>query len=791
MACIIPHIFLFLPSIIYAQSDSMLYIGSFLIAGDPSSSPWRSPADEFAFGFKQVEGDLFLLSIWYNKLDEKSIVWYAIHDQNPAPRGSKLEVTASNGLLLQSSQGGEPWKPSPISGVVAFGKINDDGNLVLLDSNSNTVWESFKQPANILLPTQTIEVNDLLSSRKSQNSYALGKFQLRLSEGNLVLNIISLPSTYTYEPYHVIQAYEGNQIVFDKGGFLYIMQKNGTRVNISEPESAYPANTHYYQVTLNFDGVITVSHHTRNPSAFNATWMDFKKIPHNICVTMRGNYSSGICGYNSICTLNNDQRPSCKCPPGYSLIDPNNKYSDCKPNIQPTCEGDENNLTNNLYSLRVLPNTNWPTQDYELFWPFTVEECKNACLLDCFCVVAVYRDNSCWKKKLPLSNGREDNNETSVSYLKLSTSSIGQGFDLPMPKGKKKPNTLVLVLSTLLGSFVLIVLILVSLICRGYTFDHKKQLMGNFHPRESFGSSMQKFTFKELSEATNEFEEELGRGSCGIVYKGTMEIGPIAVKKFHMSEDGEKEFKTEINVLGQTHHKNIVRLFGYCDDNKIYFLIYEFMSNDNLARFLFSDTKPSWDIRTKITYGIARGLSYLHDECNTQIIHCDIKPQNVLLDECYNSKISDFGLAKLPKMDQSRTRIETNIKGTTGYIAPDWFKSTLVTTKVDVYSFGVLLLDIICCRRNGEDVEVSEEGREILADWAYDCFEQGRLNVLVEGDLEAIGDKERLERFVKVAIWCIQEDTSRRPTMKEVMYMLEEVVPVSTPPSPCPFNSIC
>ncbi|XP_050936780.1 G-type lectin S-receptor-like serine/threonine-protein kinase LECRK3 isoform X1 [Cucumis melo] len=790
MACMIPHIFLLLPLVVYAQSNSMLNVGGSLIAGDASASPWISPADHFAFGFREVDDGLFLLCIWYNKIDEKTIVWFAQHDQNPVPKGSKVEVTASNGLLLKSSQGGELWKSGPTSSVVAFGTIYDTGNLVLLDSNTTPLWESFNQPVDTLLPTQKMEVNNFLSSRKSQNTYSLGKFQLRFSEGNLVLNTRSLPTTYAYEPYHVIQAFEGNQVVFDEDGFLYIMQRNGKRVNISEPEGTYPANTHYYQVTLNFDGVISVSHHSRNPSAFNATWMHFKKIPNNICVAMRGNLSSGVCGYNSICTLNNDQRPSCKCPPGYSLIDLNDKYSDCKPNIQPICEGGEKNLINDLYSLQDLPNTDWPTQDYELFKPFTVEECKNACLLDCFCVVVVYRDNSCWKKKLPLANGRKDSSERSISFLKLrrNISSIGQDSNLPRSKGKKNQDTLVLVLSILLGSSLLIILVLASFISRGFIYHRRKKHTSDFLPRGNFGS-MQKFTFKELREATNGFKEELGRGSCGIVYKGVTEVGSIAVKIFnHMFEDSEKEFKTEVIVVGEAHHKNITRLHGYCDDGKKCMLVYEFLSNGSLASFLFGDTKLSWDLRTKITYGIARGLLYLHEECNTEIIHCDIKPQNVLLDEHYNPKISDFGLAKLLKIDQSRNRVETNIKGTTGYIAPDWFKSTPLTTKVDVYSFGVLMLEIICCRRNG-DMEVYEQGREILVDWAYDCYQQGRLDVLVEGDFEAIDDMGRLERFVMVAIWCIQEDPSQRPTMRQVIPMLEGIVPVSTPPSPCPFSS--
>ena len=170
-----------------------------------------------------------------------------------------------------------------------------------------------------------------------------------------------------------------------------------------------------------------------------------------------------------------------------------------------------------------------------------------------------------------------------------------------------------------------------------------------------------------------------------------------------MFQDNEKEFKAEVNVIGQTHHKNLVRLIGYCDEKQHRLLVYEFMQNGTLASFLFDGLKPSWHQRTQIAFGIARGLFYLHEGCSTHIIHCDIKPQNVLLDEYYNARISDFGLAKLLVINQSQTK--TAIRGTKGYVAPDWFRSAPISVKVDVYSFGVLLLEIVCCRKN---VEVSE-----------------------------------------------------------------------------------
>ncbi|KAL5760563.1 hypothetical protein ACOSQ2_019401 [Xanthoceras sorbifolium] len=163
-----------------------------------------------------------------------------------------------------------------------------------------------------------------------------------------------------------------------------------------------------------------------------------------------------------------------------------------------------------------------------------------------------------------------------------------------------------------------------------------------------------------------------------------------------MEHEGEREFKTEVSVIGQTHHKNLVRLLGYCDEGEHRLLVYEYMSNGSLASFLFGISRPNWNQRVQIVLGIARGLMYLHEECSTQIIHCDIKPQNILLDEYLTARISDFGLAKLLLADQTRAA-RTGRRGTIGYFAPEWFRKASISVKVDVYSFGVMLLEIKCC----------------------------------------------------------------------------------------------
>ncbi|KAL4198166.1 hypothetical protein AMTRI_Chr03g138830 [Amborella trichopoda] len=188
------------------------------------------------------------------------------------------------------------------------------------------------------------------------------------------------------------------------------------------------------------------------------------------------------------------------------------------------------------------------------------------------------------------------------------------------------------------------------------------------------------FRYARLQEATHDFKEVLGRGSFGSVYKGILDLGhrvEIAVKQLDkVVERGEKEFRTEVSVIGQTHHKNLVRLLGFCDEGDHRLLVCEFIQNGSLANFFFGPTRPNWSQRVQLALGIARGILYLHEECESPIIHCDIKPQNILLDKFYNPKVADFGLAKL--LQQNETRTITTSRGTNGYVAPEWFRNVSV-----------------------------------------------------------------------------------------------------------------
>ena len=291
------------------------------------------------------------------------------------------------------------------------------------------------------------------------------------------------------------------------------------------------------------------------------------------------------------------------------------------------------------------------------------------------------------------------------------------------------------------------------------------------------------FSYHELDSATDGFKEELGKGSFGAVYKGTMSKGgkTIAVKRLEKAaEEGEREFRAEITAIARTHHKNLVQVLGFCIEGSRKLLVYEYMNNGSLADLIFkAERRPIWKERIRIALDVARGLLYLHEESEIRIIHCNIKPQNILMDDNWTAKISDFGFAKLLMPNQSRATM--GAEGTSAYLAPEWENNSLIISlKADIYSFGVVILEIVCCRKSIE-INVSTADEIILSNWVYNCFAVGELEKLVEDENV---DFQQLERTVKVGLWCVQEDPALRPSMKNVILMLEGTVDIPVPPSP-------
>ncbi|XP_044476718.1 G-type lectin S-receptor-like serine/threonine-protein kinase LECRK2 [Mangifera indica] len=763
-------------------SAANISVGSSLsTTGDNSSR--LSPLGHFAFGFRQLNNsNHFLLAIWFNKIPENTIVWYADGD-NPAPRGSKVELT-TQGLLLKDPENQIIWSTSPSTEVADEAAMLDTGNFVLIGNDCNYVWQSFKDPRDTILRTQRLDLGSMLVSKLTETNFSKGRFELHFTNGNLELNPVAWPTRFNYKPYYTSNTYSadssesGHQLVFDELADIYIVKTNEAIVQLWE-NLTYSAD-YYYRATLDFDGSFAEFAYPRTSDG-NQAWWRLRAVPENMCLAIFHDIGRGGCGFNSYCTFGNG-RYNCNCPDGYVFVDPTNRFSDCRPTFRQGCEANGGSRDpEELYQMREVKDVNWPLGDYERLEPYTQTMCEKDCLHDCSCAAVIFRANRCWKKRFPLSNGRLEPNSFSKALLKVRKGDSPESANSGSNKG-----ILTLLGAVFLGGSVFFnVLLLVALCLIVFLLPKRQYGNHNFKDSTMAESNLRFFTYNELSEATDDFKEELGRGSFGIVYKGVFRTGSgnaIAVKKLDkLAQEKEREFKTEVSAIGRIHHKNLVQLLGYCDEGTNRLLVYEVMSNGTLANILFALPRPDWNLRVRISLEIAKGLVYLHEECNVPIIHCDIKPQNILLDHYFNAKISDFGLSKLLLSDQSRTR--TMIRGTRGYVAPEWFKNVPVSAKVDVYSYGVMLLEIICCRRSVE-METEEERKAILTDWVYDCYVEGRVDALVNEDEMAMADKCRLQKWLMVAIWCIQEDPSKRPTMKMVLHMFEGYLEV--PKSPCP-----
>ncbi|KAF3451339.1 hypothetical protein FNV43_RR07434 [Rhamnella rubrinervis] len=286
------------------------------------------------------------------------------------------------------------------------------------------------------------------------------------------------------------------------------------------------------------------------------------------------------------------------------------------------------------------------------------------------------------------------------------------------------------------------------------------------------------FTLRQLKAATNNFDSanKIGEGGFGIVYKDQLSDGTaIAVKQLSSkSRQGNQEFVTEIGMISGLQHPNLVKLYGCCVEGNHLLLVYEYMENNSLARALFGSEKNNlildWPTRHKICVGIARGLAFLHEESALKIVHRDIKATNVLLDGDLNAKISDFGLAKLH--EEEKTHISTRIAGTIGYMAPEYALWGYLTEKADVYSFGIVALEI-ASGKSSTYYRTENDQRVCLLDYVLLLQSRGKLLEIVDPTLGTEFDKEETEKIIKVALLCTNASPALRPTMSEVVSMLE------------------
>lgn len=526
----------------------------------------------------------------------------------------------------------------------------------------------------------------------------------------------------------------------------------------------------------------------------------------------------GTCGENSICLYDaSNFSTSCVCPPGYTK----GAGDSCRLKIP----------------LRNLDRTKFLRLDFVNFTgglnqsdirTANFSTCEGECLSkpDClgfmfkydgsnFCVLQLGRMfDGYWspgsERAMFLRVDESEDEESSFTGMtSLMQTMCPVRLRLPQPREESTSTT---------RNIVIVCSLFVAELLSGafffWTFLKKyikyRDMARTFGMEVMPSGGPKRFSYAELKDATNNFSNPIGKGGFGVVYMGKLSDGRVvAVKTLKNIGGGDADFWAEVTIIARMHHLNLVRLWGFCAEKGSRILVYEYVPNGSLDEFLFqivnggsleseedtaltlgSNNKPilDWNIRYRIALGVARAIAYLHEECLEWVLHCDIKPENILLGDDFCPKVSDFGLAKLKKKEDMISM--SRIRGTPGYMAPEWTRPDQITSKADVYSYGLVLLEIVSGSRNFLQLDSKVESDQwFLPGWAFDkVFKEMNVDEILDHRIKHMYDSrahfDMINRMVKTAMWCLQERPEARPSMGKVAKMLEGTVEITQPDKP-------
>ncbi|KAL6868230.1 hypothetical protein ACP4OV_015075 [Aristida adscensionis] len=646
-----------------------------------------------------------------------------------------LSVSQEGVLHIRSMTGSDyfSWFSPYIrtTSISAVAVLLDDGNLVVRDqlNDSMVIWQSLDHPTDVLLAGGHLGFNRITGNNVSLVSYSDPDSLGLWSQYTLSMDT-------TRRRGFIIQQNQ-NQFV---GSFPRWMDIH------EDGDSALTFNDAHTYIRFDKFGILRFA---KLGECSSVIW----SAPGSVC-------DFGYCGPKNLCKMSG----TCICPVGFDLVDAEawtNSY--CSRKVPLNCEGTfiGAKAFYPIGGIRKYPQ-NARTLDVK-----SMGECQSTCLEDCNCTAFAY-NTTCLLWFFELQNTEVFGSVVSQMYVRVGTKQ--QQSSSALLSFKEKGIVLLVI-----GVLALIV------ICLALLWRCRRRLL-KARMADS-NENITVFSFEQIKNSTKSFSDKLGEGGFGCVYKGTMPVSTaVAVKNLKRLDKGDKEFRTEVQTIGMINHTNLVRLLGFCADGNRRLLVYEYMVNGSLNSHLFltSSAKLSWELRYHVALGTARGLAYLHEECKDCIVHCDMKPDNILLDEQFCPKIADFGMAKLHSRDVSR--VLTTMRGTIGYLAPEWISGVPITHKADVYSYGMVLLEIISGRRNSE--KIMEGNFTYFPSYAAVKVNEGDVMCLLDRSLEGNADAEQLSRACRIACWCIQDAEDHRPTMGQVVHMLEGVMDVEVPPVP-------
>ncbi|CAN6227325.1 unnamed protein product [Urochloa humidicola] len=684
------------PAYAAADGSSTLTEGSSLISGERLVS--RN--GKFALGFFQTGSSKsslnttlpnWYLGIWFNKIPKFIAVWVANRDApitEPSLNLSKLTFSGDGNLVIMNhATNSEIWstqifrrtKTSRNTTAV----LSDNGNLVIQDGSKNAriLWQSFDHPTDVILPGGKIGHNKVTGLKYKA-----------VSKKNLLD-----PGSGSYCMEHdptgskqIIDKLCNSSIVYFSTGewngkyFASVPEMSGNAfafvkfINTSEEE---------YWTVDTFDETVTAFIIIdSNGLTKMLVWVNGLQDLETLYTQPKGSCDVfSVCGPFTIC--NENALPLlCTCMAGFSVKSPKDwnldyKRGGCMRNNQLECS--KNKSTNELTDkfLAISSVSRLPNDSHAMEAVTSAQECMEVCLSNCSCTAYSYSEGGCliWKGELlnvKQQNGTTDTNGD-ILYIRLAAK------DVQIWGNSGRRHIIVgVVVGGSVSALVLLVVVLLVII------QMKKRKQCSRLKNVKDGGGVLAFRYADLQRATKNFSEKLGGGGFGNVYKGILNDSTgIAVKTLNGASQGEKQFRAEVSTIGMIQHVNLVKLIGFCSEGNRRMIVYEYMQNRSLDVYLFRSNGNilNWSTRYQIAIGIAKGLSYLHESCHECIIHCDIKPENILLDASFVPKIADFGMAKLLGRDFSR--VLTTMRGTIGYLAPEWISGVPITQKVDVYSY--------------------------------------------------------------------------------------------------------
>ncbi|KAI3962710.1 hypothetical protein MKW92_012924 [Papaver armeniacum] len=732
-----------------------------------------SSGQTFEFGFfsKNNTKNLYL-GIWFKNITPITVVWVANRNHPLTDSAGSFTITDEGNIAVLNGSKIAIWssKSSRSVGNNIVVQLLESGNLVLKDDSANYIWQSFDYPTDTRLPGMKLGLDltngfgRYLTSWKNVDDPSQGDYSYVMDITGLPQFVILNASTKQFRS----GVWNGVLYTGLVGFKLMDIFRNINAINANEVTSSYENQGSDSSVItrelLNEQGKLQRFRWDKQ----TMKWVEMLVLPRDKC----DNYNH--CGINGICNI------ACECLQGFTAISPqqwssNNWTDGCVRKTNLECGSDK---FVQLEGLKLPDMTKILVNE-----SMSLKECESECRRNCSCTAYANSDireggSGCilWFDDL-------------FDVRNFSFVPLNQHLFLRLPSSdntkKKKENSQVLMkVLVSVGSGMLFFCLVIFLII--WRTKRTKAVLNDGEKQNDLDLPL--FDLITIQSATNNFSHtnKIGEGGYGPVYKGkTSEGQEIAVKR--LSEDsgqGNTQFKNEVMLIAKLQHRNLVKLLGCCIQGEEKILVYEYMPNASLDYFIFDQKRSKrldWDTRLSIVMGIAKGLLYLHQDSSLRIVHRDLKASNILLDWNMNPKFSDFGMARLLGGEQTEAKTE-RLAGTYGYMSPEYAADGHFSVKSDVFSFGVLVLEIISGKRNRNFYH--DNHHHNLLGHAWILWNEGTPCELMEPGLEDSNSAtcQKVLRCIQVGLLCVQTLSEDRPSMSDVVFMLSSENPLLLEP---------